>query len=102
MLRFGSVFFVVAFVSFLFVARCNLMCVRMYSSQPGFLSVIALAKSPKEGVATAYRWTLHGVRGRKLPTVLVSGRRFVSEEGFNHKRSTTCYTYALGCYGLDI
>jgi hypothetical protein len=28
-------------------------------------------------VASVWRWVLHGVRGRKLPTVLIGGRRFV-------------------------
>lgn len=31
-------------------------------------------------IATLHRWRLHGVRGRKLPTVLVGGRRFVSRQ----------------------
>jgi Helix-turn-helix domain/Protein of unknown function (DUF1580) len=28
-------------------------------------------------VATVWRWVLTGVRGRKLPTILVGGRRYV-------------------------
>lgn len=28
-------------------------------------------------LATVWRWVLHGVRGRKLPTVMVGGRRYI-------------------------
>lgn len=28
-------------------------------------------------LATVWRWTLHGVRGRRLPSFLVGGRRYV-------------------------
>lgn len=29
-------------------------------------------------VATIYRWTLRGVRGRRLPSFLIGGRRYVA------------------------
>jgi len=35
------------------------------------------ARLAKVHVATIWRWYLHGVRGRKLPTRLVGGRRYV-------------------------
>lgn len=28
-------------------------------------------------ICTPWRWHLHGIRGRRLPTVLIGGRRFV-------------------------
>ncbi|MDQ3702195.1 MAG: helix-turn-helix domain-containing protein [Chloroflexota bacterium] len=31
-------------------------------------------------VATVWRWTLHGVRGRRLRTVSVGGRRYVLDD----------------------
>jgi hypothetical protein len=31
-------------------------------------------------LATVWRWTLTGVRGQKLPTVFVGGRRYVLKE----------------------
>jgi len=31
-------------------------------------------------IASIWRWVLHGVRGRKLPTVLIGGRRYVLKE----------------------
>ncbi|MBX3437201.1 MAG: DUF1580 domain-containing protein [Planctomycetaceae bacterium] len=31
-------------------------------------------------ISTLHRWRLHGVRGHKLETVLVGGRRFTSDE----------------------
>ena len=34
-------------------------------------------------VSSAWRWVLRGVRGRKLPTVFIGGRRFVLEHDLN-------------------
>lgn len=31
----------------------------------------------KVHIATIWRWVLHGVRGQRLPTILVGGRRYV-------------------------
>lgn len=31
-------------------------------------------------VATAFRWAMHGVRGRKLKTYMLGGRRYVRHE----------------------
>lgn len=33
--------------------------------------------------ATIWRWSLHGVRGRRLTTFLVGGRRYVTIEALN-------------------
>ena len=49
---------------------------------PKLISVTELAKSLKVNVATVYRWILYGVRGRKLPSLLIGGRRFVDEDDF--------------------
>lgn len=40
-------------------------------------SMFEVAKLLNVHVATIWRWYLHGVRGRKLPTVLIGARRFV-------------------------
>ena len=55
------------------------MTAKSIASDSGRLSVNALAR--REGVhsATVWRWLLHGVRGHKLHTVRVGGRRFVKE-----------------------
>ena len=47
--------------------------------------LVAIAKAPafipgRPGRATVWRWVLTGVRGRKLETILVGGRRFTSRE----------------------
>lgn len=34
-------------------------------------------------VSTAWRWALKGVRGRKLPTIMIGGRRFVLESSLS-------------------
>ncbi len=34
-------------------------------------------------ISTVSRWILHGVRGRRLRTILVGGRRFVLEDDLN-------------------
>jgi hypothetical protein len=34
----------------------------------------------RPNLSTLHRWRLHGVRGRKLETLLIGGRRFTSEE----------------------
>ena len=34
----------------------------------------------RPNLSTLHRWRLHGVRGRRLETTLIGGRRFTSEE----------------------
>lgn len=41
------------------------------------LSVTEVAKQLHVHVATVHRWTKSGVRGRRLPSILVGGRRFI-------------------------
>lgn len=41
------------------------------------LSLSAVARALEVHVATVSRWCLRGVRGKKLRTVLIGGRRFV-------------------------
>lgn len=41
------------------------------------ISPILLAKRLRVHVATVWRWILHGVRGRKLRSITVGGRRFI-------------------------
>ena len=57
-------------------------------------------------LATVWRWTLTGVRGQKLPTVFVGGRRYVLKESLeaflaageasraNYQRPKLCATAA--------
>ena len=40
-------------------------------------SLNEVSKNLRVHIATVWRWTLSGVKGRKLRTVLVGGRRFV-------------------------
>lgn len=42
------------------------------------LSVNQVAKYLKVHLATVYRWTSIGVRGKRLPSFLVGGRRYVA------------------------
>jgi len=42
------------------------------------LTLNEVAKRLKVHVATVYRWTLQGVRGRRLPSFFIGGRRFVT------------------------
>jgi hypothetical protein len=46
------------------------------------VSLTAAAKSlpSRPHIATVYRWFQHGVRGIRLETVLLGGRRFTSHE----------------------
>jgi hypothetical protein len=37
----------------------------------------------KPHISTLHRWMLRGVRGIKLPTILIGGRRFVTDDGLN-------------------
>lgn len=55
----------------------------MCDSDQDRMSVTNLAKSLCVSTATVYRWILRGVRGRKLPSALIGGRRFVSTTDFN-------------------
>ena len=41
------------------------------------LSMNATARHLQVHVATIWRWTLHGVRGQRLRTMRIGGRRFV-------------------------
>lgn len=41
------------------------------------LSLTKAAQRLNKNVATVWRWAAHGVRGRKLRTILVGGRRYV-------------------------
>lgn len=36
-----------------------------------------VAKDLNVHIASIWRWVLHGVRGHKLPTILIGGRRYV-------------------------
>ena len=40
-------------------------------------SLKQVAKALNVHIASIWRWVLHGVHGRKLPTILIGGRRFV-------------------------
>jgi hypothetical protein len=42
-------------------------------------SLNQVAKRLHVHVATPWRWALHGVRGRRLKTILIGGRRWVRE-----------------------
>jgi hypothetical protein len=42
----------------------------------------------KPHVTTLYRWALHGVRGVRLETVIVGGRRFTSREAIGRFLAT--------------
>lgn len=41
------------------------------------LSLTEAAQRLKRNVATLWRWSSRGVRGRKLPTITIGGRRYV-------------------------
>lgn len=41
------------------------------------LTMRQVARKLNVHVSTVFRWAIRGVRGRKLPTVLIGGRRFV-------------------------
>ena len=47
------------------------------------LTLNQVAKQLNVHVATCWRWTLHGVRGRRLKTVRIGGRRWVMERDLN-------------------
>ena len=44
------------------------------------LSLKQVAKHLRVHIATVYRWTLRGVRGRRLKSFLVGGRRYVDAD----------------------
>jgi len=39
-------------------------------------------------IATVWRWILHGVRGRKLSSVVIGGRRYITREALTDFLST--------------
>ena len=43
-----------------------------------------VAKRLKVHVATVYRWTLQGVRGKRLRSFLIGGRRYVALADLEH------------------
>ena len=47
---------------------------------PERLSLKQVAKHLRVHIATVYRWTLRGVRGRRLKSFLVGGRRYVDAD----------------------
>ena len=44
------------------------------------LSLKQVAKLLDKNISTIHRWRLRGARGRKLPTFLIGGRRYVLRE----------------------
>lgn len=42
------------------------------------LTLNEVAKRLKVHIATVYRWTLQGVRGRRLSSFLIGGRRYIT------------------------
>ena len=44
------------------------------------LTLKQVAKHLRVHIATVYRWTLRGVRGRRLKSFLVGGRRYVAAD----------------------
>ena len=44
------------------------------------LTLKQVAKHLRVHIATVYRWTLRGVRGRRLKSFLVGGRRYVDAD----------------------
>ena len=47
------------------------------------MSLGAVARELDVNIATSWRWALRGVRGRKLKTFLIGGRRYVWREDLN-------------------
>lgn len=43
------------------------------------LSMSAAARRARVNTSTIWRWALEGCRGRKLPSVLIGGRRYILE-----------------------
>lgn len=68
------------------------------------LSMSAVARTLKVHVATVWRWRLHGIRGQKLRTVLIGGRRFVMaadlqdflRSGNISRKGSTCMDSQVG------
>ena len=44
------------------------------------LSPSQAARKVRVHVATVWRWMLHGVRGHKLPSTIIGGRRYIFEK----------------------
>ncbi len=53
------------------------------SSLPERYTLRQVASLLKVHIGTVYRWTLHGVRGRRLHSYLIGGRRFVDADELN-------------------
>ncbi len=49
----------------------------MPADQMKRLSMRAVAREADVHITTVWRWTLKGVRGKRLPSFLVGGRRYV-------------------------
>jgi len=50
----------------------------------GRMTLHQVAKRLKVHVATVYRWTLQGVRGKRLKSFLIGGRRYVAQADLEH------------------
>jgi hypothetical protein len=50
----------------------------------GRVTLNQVAKRLKVHVATVYRWTLQGVRGKRLRSFLIGGRRYVALADLEH------------------
>jgi excisionase family DNA binding protein len=48
------------------------------------LTLNEVAKRLKVHTATVYRWTFQGVRGKRLPSFLIGGRRYVALSELEH------------------
>ena len=51
-----------------------------YTSLPERLTLNEVAKQLNVHISTVYRWTLRGVRGRRMKYFLVGGRRYVDAD----------------------
>ena len=47
------------------------------------LTLAQIAQEQNVSVSTAWRWTLKGVKGRRLKSFLVGGRRYVTRRDLN-------------------
>ena len=51
-----------------------------YTSLPERLTINEVARQLNVHISTVFRWTLRGVRGRRLKSFLVGGRRYVGAD----------------------